>query len=108
MTANVVPLASRRIGEADDVVRATIRANLAARSLHMDELAGAIGMSRSTMYRRLTSRGHVAAFTAGELAAVAQALDVPIADLFEGRVSVVSSAEMSVNNRNLIFPPAAA
>lgn len=108
MTANVVPLASRRLGEADDVVRATIRANLAARDLHMDELAAAIGMSRSTMYRRLTSRGHTAAFTAGEVAAVALALDVPIGDLFEGRVSVVSGAERSVNNRNLTFPPAAA
>lgn len=103
MTAKVVPLTSRQLGDADDVVRATIRANLAARSLHMDELAAAIGMSRSTMHRRLTSSGATSAFTAGEVAAVATALGVRVGDLFEGRVSVVSLSEGSVTNRKPTF-----
>lgn len=74
----------------------------------MDELAAAIGMSRSTMHRRLTTSGATSAFTAGELAAVAVALDVPIGDLFEGRVSVVSATERSVNSCYLTFPSTAA
>ena len=78
----------------------------------MDDLAAAVGMSRSTMHRRLTSRGSTSAFTAGELAAVALALGVPIGDLFEGRVSVVSADQRSDNLCYLtplepLLPPAA-
>lgn len=72
---------------ADDTIRRAVRALIAARATTPDAIADAIGMTRSTFYRRVSGRG--APFTAGEVQAIADVFEVPVADLFSGLGGVV-------------------
>lgn len=72
---------------ADDTIRRSVRALIAARATTPDAVADAIGMTRSTFYRRVSGRG--APFTAGEVQAIADVFEVPVADLFSGLGGVV-------------------
>ncbi len=72
---------------ADDTIRRSVRALIAARGQESEDVARAVGMTRATFYRRLSGRG--APFTAGEVQAIADWFDVPVADLFSGLGGVV-------------------
>lgn len=89
MTADVTPLAQRRVGDdANDTVRQTIRAAMAGQGIKAEDLAPRVGMSGSTLYRKLGARGSVATFSVGEVAEIAAALGMEIADLFAGRLTI--------------------
>jgi AcrR family transcriptional regulator len=68
MTAEVIafPVGAN----ADDTIRATVRALLRGRGMSTEDLADCIGVSHATMYRRLGSKGSKEAFKAGELLGV--------------------------------------
>lgn len=66
-------------------VGANVRAEVARRGLTQAALADVIGVSQSQLSKRL--RG-VIPFDVNELAAIAKALDVPIADLLPSKVDV--------------------
>lgn len=72
---------------ADDTIRRSVKALIAARAVTPDAVADAIGMTRSTFYRRVSGRG--APFTGGEVQAIADVFEVPVADLFSGLGGVV-------------------
>lgn len=84
MSADVVPFEGKRRGDVEDVVRASIRAVIAGRKMSVDELAADAGMSRSTLHRRLSSKGTKDAFYAGEVAVIAEVLGIEVGDLYTG------------------------
>jgi hypothetical protein len=67
---------------ADDTIRRAVKALIGGRDTDSESVAAAIGMVRSTFYRRLA--GHGAPFTGGEVQAIADHFGVPVADLFSG------------------------
>lgn len=111
MTADVTPLPQRRLGDdANDTVRRTIRAAMAGQGLKVEQLAPMVGLSPSTIYRKFAGRGSAAAFTAGEVAELAAALELEIADVYAGRLTI--TAQRSDNLCYLtplepLLPPAA-
>lgn len=82
MTAEVIAFP---IGDnADDTIRATVRALLRGRGMSTEDLADAVGISHATMYRRLAAKGSKEAFKAGEVATVARILGVHVGQLYDG------------------------
>lgn len=71
-------------GRADDTIRRTIHALVKGKQLRPDDVAQAAGMSRSAYFRKMSGQGSEAAFKAGEVAAIARFLGVPIGDLYSG------------------------
>lgn len=69
---------------ADDMVRASIRALMAARRHNYVSLGAAVGMSDETLRRKLTATGPRRAFSAGELAVLADYFGRTIDDLVTG------------------------
>lgn len=69
---------------ADETVRRSIRALIEGRGVDKDEVARAVGMTRTTLYRRLGGSGSTQAFSAGEVAVIATFFRVPITSLFDG------------------------
>lgn len=84
MSADVIDLQAKRRGDAEDVVRASIRALLAGRGMSVDDLAAAAGLARSTLHRRLSSKGTAHAFYAGEVAVIADVLDSSVQEIYSG------------------------
>ena len=85
MTAELTP--SFPMGDqaqVDETVRRTIDALIRGRELTRDEAAIRAGIDRATLYRRLAGRGSQQAFKAGEVAALARLLDVPVASIYDG------------------------
>lgn len=104
MTAEVTPLPQRRLGDdANDTVRRTIRAAMAGQGLKVEQIAPMVGLSPSTIYRKFAGKGSAAAFTAGEVAEFAAALEMEIGDLYAGRLTI--SAQRS-DNLCYLTPPA--
>lgn len=68
----------------DETVRRTIDALIRGRELTRDEAASQAGIDRATLYRRLAGKGSRQAFKAGEVAALAHILDVPVARIYDG------------------------
>lgn len=71
-------------GRADDTIRRTIDALAKGKQLKPDDIAAAAGMSRSSYFSKLRARGSEKAFKAGEVAAIANYLDVQVSDLYDG------------------------
>ena len=65
--------------ERSGAIAANVRAEIARQKLRQDELSNRLHMSRSTFSRRFSGEF---AWTAGELAALADELKVPIENLF--------------------------
>lgn len=111
MTADVTPLPRRRLSDdANDTVRRTIRAAMAGQGLKVEQLAPMVGLSPSTIYRKFAGKGSAAAFTAGEVAEIAAALKMEIADLYAGRLTIsppVSDNLCYLTSRRPHLPPAA-
>lgn len=84
MTADVIPFGRGRRDAADDTVRATIKAVMAGRGVTVEQLAAEIDMPASSLYRRFAGRGSKAPFFAGEVAVIADALGVTVAELYGG------------------------
>lgn len=83
MTAQVidlVPMGDR----ADDTIRRTIDAIVKGKGLRPDDVAAAAGMSRSTYFAKMAGHGTKNAFKAGEVALIANYLEVPVSKLFDG------------------------
>lgn len=72
------------ISRADDYVRATVRALMAAVGIKTLALAEALGMSDETLRRKLRATGTDRAFTAGEVARVAAYFGKLPGDLYDG------------------------
>ena len=66
---------------ADTYISAAAKALMAARDVKADELAGVIGSSRRAVFTKLSGGSP---WKAGEVQALADYFDVPIADLFAG------------------------
>ncbi|MGK0539650.1 helix-turn-helix transcriptional regulator [Propionimicrobium lymphophilum] len=64
----------------NETVGRRVRVNLTLRGLSTLELAEFLGITRNAANRRLSG---ASAFSAADLAAVAEWLDIPISDLFE-------------------------
>lgn len=83
MTAEVIRLFPT--GEdADETVRRSIKALMAAQGLTKEDVAPRAGMAVSTLYRRFTGKGSEQAFKAGEVASIAAVLGVDISVLYGG------------------------
>ena len=104
MSADVVDLQAKRRGDAEDVVRASIRALIAGNGMGVDELAAAAGLARSTLHRRLSGRGTKDAFYAGEIAVIADVLGVDVQELYSGLGGRFGAPKGSVTNRKPLFP----
>lgn len=78
------------IGLADDMVRASVRALMAGRRHNYATLADAVGMSDETLRRKLTASGPRKAFTAGELAVLADHFGRTLDDLVTGLGGMVT------------------
>lgn len=65
-------------------MRASVRAVIAAAGLTPTQAAPLVGMNDDTLRRRLHATGEKSAFTAGELARIADVFQVPVSALFEG------------------------
>lgn len=65
-------------------VAANVRSELAARRLKGSDLAVAIGVKRSTMYRRLAGESQ---WPADDIEATAHFLDIPVEHLFAERAA---------------------
>lgn len=73
------------VGEqADETVRRSIKALIEGRGLDKGDVADATGMTRSTLYRKLSGEGSSKTFTAGEVATLAAFFGVPISAIYEG------------------------
>lgn len=72
------------IATTNDRVAANVRAELAARRISGSRLATAVGVTRSTMYRRLDG---TAPWPVDEVEAVADFLGVPVESLFAARAA---------------------
>lgn len=83
MTAQLVdfPDHARR---AEDTIRATVRGIIKGRGIPVEIVAPRVGMSPSTLYRKLSGHGVRDGFKAGEVAALAQTLGVKVQDLYDG------------------------
>lgn len=88
MTADVVPLRRRSRSEYEDQVRASIRALMAGLDVGMEQLAEMTGFSMTTLYSRFAASGSRRAFSAGEVAVIAEAMGVPIEAIYSGRIDV--------------------
>lgn len=83
MTAQIVEL--RPIGDrADDTIRRTIDALIKGKGLRAEDVAATAGMKRSTFFYKMSGKGSDRAFKAGEVASLAQALGVEVAELYGG------------------------
>lgn len=69
---------------ADDQVRATIRALMAAARINNVVLGSALEMSDETLRRKLAASGPQRAFTAGEVARIADYFGKAVGDLYDG------------------------
>ena len=83
---------------------------MAGQGLKVEQLAPMAGMTAATLYRRFAGRGSMSPFTVGEVAELAAALEMEIADVYAGRVKI--SAHRSDNlcyltPREPLLPPAA-
>jgi hypothetical protein len=78
------------IGIADDMVRASVRALMAGRRHNYATLAEAVGMSDETLRRKLKATGPRSAFTAGELAVLADYFGRTLDDLVTGLGGMVT------------------
>jgi transcriptional regulator with XRE-family HTH domain len=83
MTAEVAPLFPTG-DRADETVRRTVAALIEGRNLTVDQAAVMAGMTRATLYRRLSGKGSRQAFMAGEVASLARVLRVRIDQLYDG------------------------
>lgn len=91
MTAEPILVGTPRGAQADETVRRSIKALIHARGLDKREVADAVGMTRTTLYRRLAGHGSNQPFTAGEVAALADYFDVEIEALFSGLGGAVAA-----------------
>ena len=89
---------------ADETVRRSVKALTKGRGVSTEDLARAIGMTPSTLYRRLAGKGSSQAFSAGEVALIAAALGIPITDLFSGLGGAVAASETDVQSAQS-WPP---
>lgn len=111
MTAHVVSLQRAGRDRADETVRRSLKAEITLSGRSVEEIAEAAGMVAATLYRRLAGKGSQQAFYAGEVAVLAEILEVSIDDIYAGKVSAavtletvpfrVGRAERSVNDHNL-------
>ena len=111
MTADVLPLNGARRTAEEDQARRSVKALLARHEIKVEELAELAGMTRTTLFKRLSPRASSGqSFTLGEILAVAKVFGVTVDDLTAGRTdhSVLLKPERSVNNRNLTTRQAAA
>lgn len=69
---------------ADETVRRSVKALVQGRDMRREDVAAAVGIPRTTFYRRLAARGSAQAFTAGEVAALAAFFRVPVEELYNG------------------------
>lgn len=83
MTAEVVPLFPTG-AQAEDTIRATVRGLLKGRGLSVEDIAPHVGMSASSLYRKLAGKGDKDAFKAGEVASLARVLNVRVDQLYNG------------------------
>lgn len=83
MTAEVVQLFPTG-AQAEDTIRWTVRGLLKGRGLSVEDIAPQVGMSASTLYRKLAGHGDKDAFKAGEVATLARVLNVQVGQLFDG------------------------
>ena len=83
---------------ADETVRRSVKALIKGRGVSTEDLARAIGMTPSTLYRRLAGKGSSQAFSAGEVALIAASLGVPITDLFSGLGGAVAASEADLTS----------
>ena len=75
---------------------------MAGQGLKVEQIAPMVGLSPSTIYRKFAGRGSAAAFTAGEVAEFAAALEMEVGDLYAGRLTI--SAQRS-DNLCYLTPP---
>lgn len=102
MTADVLPLHGARRTPEEDQARRSVKALLARHEMKVEELAEATGMTRSTLFKRLSPRtGPGQSFTLGEAIAVARVFGVSVDDLTAGRTdhSVLQDSPTSATNR---------
>ncbi len=73
----------------DRRVAAEVRAEIARQGLSQNQFADRLGWPQSRLWRRLgTGEARPVAFSAGELAVVAEALGVPIGQLIPAEVTL--------------------
>lgn len=82
MTADIIrhPHSAERV---DATIRSTVRALMEGRGLSKEDLAPQLGISPASLYRKLNDH-NATSFKAGELALVADALNVTIDQLYSG------------------------
>lgn len=68
----------------DETVRRTIKGLIEGSRQLVDDVAPAVGMTRSTLYARLRGYGSRQCFSAGEVAVLANHLGVPVERIFSG------------------------
>lgn len=101
MTADVLPLHGARRSAEEDEARRSVKALLARHEMKVDELAELAGMTRTTLFKRLSPRASSGqSFTLGEIVAVAKVFGVSVDDLTHGRTdhSVLPAAATSATN----------
>jgi transcriptional regulator with XRE-family HTH domain len=87
------------VGEqADETVRRSIKALIEGRGLDKGDVADATGMTRSTLYRKLSGEGSSKTFTAGEVATLAAFFEVPISAIYEGLGGAFLAPEVAQND----------
>lgn len=82
---------------ADETVRRAIKALIEGRGENKEVLAKRIGMTPSTLYRRLAGRGSSQAFSAGEVYLIATYFAVPIGDIYSGFGGAFAATDAEVN-----------
>ena len=76
--------------------------------MSVDQLSAATGFARSTLHKRLSGRGTSHAFYAGEVAVIAEVLDVEISELYTGLGGTFRVDLLHQRSDNLCYltPPA--
>lgn len=85
MTAAVATDGTSPLDDPDVIISATIRALVAARQTDTGELAAALRMSRNSYYNRINGEKP---WHARDVSRAAAFFDVPVADLYEGRLTI--------------------
>ena len=102
MTADVLPLHGARRTAEEEQARRSVKALLARHEMKVEELAERVGITRTTIYKRLSPRtGSGQSFTLGEAIAVARLFGVTVDDLTAGRTdhSVLQEGATSGTHR---------
>lgn len=75
-------------------IAGTVRAELARQRKPQNELQDRLGISRASMYRRMTGDAH---FDARELVIIADYLGISVGDLFDGQASATPEQSVEVS-----------